>query len=80
MKEKWTFDGQSVLDGKGNNVCTKPNGQLISAAPDLLYAAKIALGALNDIRTGQAQAGAGVFARTALEQAISKATPNPKPE
>jgi len=39
MKTKntsWTFDGQSVLDPDGVNVCTKANGHLISAAPELL--------------------------------------------
>ncbi len=35
---KWTFNGESVLDAKGRNVCTKANGPLIAAAPDLLAA------------------------------------------
>jgi hypothetical protein len=34
--ERWTFDGQSVLDAQGNNACTKVNGPLIAAAPELL--------------------------------------------
>ena len=35
MIEQWTFNGESVLDEKGNNVCTKANGKLIAKAPQM---------------------------------------------
>lgn len=38
--DKWTFDGNSVLDSKGRNVCTKPNGAKIAALPELIEASK----------------------------------------
>lgn len=37
---KWFFNGESVLDEHGRNVCTKQNGHLIAAAPDLLAFAR----------------------------------------
>lgn len=36
----WVFDGQSVLDTKGKNVCIKPHGHLIAASPKLLETLK----------------------------------------
>lgn len=45
--KKWVFNGESVLDEHGNNVCTKSNGHLISAAPDLLEACKVAVGKIS---------------------------------
>ena len=47
--KKWTFDGQSVLDSQGCNACTKTNGPLIAAAPELLDALEILLTADNAI-------------------------------
>lgn len=52
------------------------NGALYAAAPDLLQACCVALGALEDIRTGRNPA-AGAFARTDLERVIAKAKGQP---
>lgn len=41
--EGWHFDGQSVLDKNGIDVCRKTNGNLIAATPDLLNACSSAI-------------------------------------
>lgn len=62
-----------TVRGKSKSAMDNANARLIAASPDLLGACRVALGALNDIRTGR-YPSAGVLARTELERAILKAT------